>query len=62
MTQQKEMLKVILTETVELDNKKKLSCTKAFAIANQYGWSLSEIGKICNDAGIKIMHCQLNCF
>ncbi len=40
----------------------KLPCSKAFAIAAEVDCPLSEVGKICNETGIKIVGCQLGCF
>jgi hypothetical protein len=43
-------------------NPKKLSCAKAFHLAQEYEAKLAEIGRICNDNNVKICKCQLGCF
>ncbi len=43
-------------------NKKYLSCSKAFKIAEQYNIELSDTGNICNNQNIKTHKCQLGCF
>ncbi len=40
----------------------KLPCKQAFAIASEVGCPISEVGKACNETGIKIVSCQLGCF
>ena len=41
---------------------KRLPCPEAFKIANDLELSLAEVGKSCNELGIKIVACQLGCF
>ncbi len=40
----------------------KLPCQKAFAIAEETGLKTAEVGKACNELGVKIFDCQLGCF
>jgi hypothetical protein len=40
----------------------KLPCAKAFKLSAELDISLREIGKFCNEDGIRIKHCQLGCF
>ncbi len=40
----------------------KLSCKKAFILAAEVGVPLAEVGKTCNELGVKIAGCQLGCF
>ncbi len=40
----------------------KLPCQKAFAIAEEAGLETAEVGKTCNELGVKIIGCQLGCF
>jgi|YelNatPaOPRAMG01_1025707.scaffolds.fasta_scaffold58353_1 DNA-binding MurR/RpiR family transcriptional regulator len=44
------------------DETKHLSCTEAFKVAEELGISPAEVGKGCNELGIKIVACQLGCF
>lgn len=39
-----------------------LPCRKALEIAQVSGISTSELGQLCNEMKIKIIHCQLGCF
>ncbi len=55
---QKDLSRRILFEAVGL----KLPCRKAFIIAKEADCSPEIVGKICNEAGIKIVSCQLACF
>ncbi len=60
----KEKLLHIIRDNIEIkeNDKIKLSCTKAHQIAADYNVSLQDIGDLCNDENIRIMHCQLQCF
>ncbi len=40
----------------------KLPCKKAFGIASEVNCSIGDVGKKCNETGIKIVACQLGCF
>jgi hypothetical protein len=55
---QKELRERILFEAENL----KLPCKKAFAIASEVDCPVSEVGKTCNETGVKIVGCQLGCF
>ena len=55
---QKELQERILFEAENL----KLPCHKAFIIASEVDCPLAEVGKSCNEAGIKVVGCQLGCF
>jgi hypothetical protein len=41
---------------------KHLPCPEAFKIAHDLELSLAEVGKTCDELGIKIIACQLGCF
>ena len=43
-------------------DKKILTCSEAFELANKYEIEIIEIGHICNTHNIKIRKCQLGCF
>jgi hypothetical protein len=47
---------------VERDGRLTLPCHAAFVVAEHCGLGLAEIGAICNEERIKIVHCQLGCF
>ena len=57
-----EIGKVIEAAVTQEDGKKKLSCVKAFIVADEYGVKLSDISRYCNRNKIKISNCQLGCF
>ncbi len=40
----------------------RLECREAFRLAGELGCDPLEIGKACNEAGIKVNSCQLGCF
>ncbi|MGD0997457.1 MAG: hypothetical protein ABR941_03950 [Thermoleophilia bacterium] len=41
---------------------KRLPCAEAFKVARDVGVPVAEVGRTCNELGIKIVHCQLGCF
>jgi len=43
-------------------DEKRLPCAEAFAIARDLGLPLAEVGRTCDELGIKIVQCQLGCF
>ncbi len=53
------LIEILKTRSGE---EKRLQCTEAFKIANDLEVSLAEVGKSCNELGIKIIGCQLGCF
>jgi hypothetical protein len=53
------LIEVLKTRSGE---EKRLPCTEAFKIAHDLEVSLAEVGKSCNELGIKIVACQLGCF
>jgi hypothetical protein len=55
---QKELHERVLYEADGL----KLTCKTAFIIAAEVDCPVNEVGKICNETGIKIVGCQLGCF
>lgn len=40
----------------------RLACADAFRIAADLDVPVSEIGRVCNELGIRIVACQLGCF
>jgi hypothetical protein len=41
---------------------KKLSCQQALQVAEDLGVDPTEIGRACEEEGIKLFNCQLGCF
>jgi hypothetical protein len=44
------------------DGKPTLRCEDAFALAARFAVPVEALGRLCNERGIKIVHCQLGCF
>lgn len=40
----------------------RLPCARAFQLSVELDVSLKEIGRFCNEEGIKVKGCQLGCF
>jgi hypothetical protein len=40
----------------------RLPCAEAFKVARDLEVPIAEVGRACNELGIKIVHCQLGCF
>ncbi len=57
-----DVLVRIRNAATEIDGVEKLSCKRAFQLAEELELSLKDIGNICNSVGIKIINCQLGCF
>jgi len=58
MTEKPDLEQTILANVVD----RRLTCAAAHQIAEQYGWTLPEIGKMAETLKIKISKCQLGCF
>jgi hypothetical protein len=41
---------------------KHLPCTEAFVISRELDVPLAEVGRTCDELGIKVVQCQLGCF
>lgn len=54
----KELAERILAEAPE----KRLPCKKAFAIAAEFDCLPVDVGRLCDELGVKICGCQLGCF
>ena len=55
----RERLKEVIFEQAK---EGKLPCAQCFKIAEDFGISKREMGKILNEIKIKISQCQLGCF
>ena len=58
MEKQNELKERILFEA----DGQKLPCKQAFAIAAEVKCPVAEVGKVCNEIGVKVVGCQLGCF
>jgi molybdate transport system regulatory protein len=54
----------LLVETLKTraGDDKRLGCAEAFKVARDLELTVGEVGKACDELGIKIKHCQLGCF
>lgn len=57
-----ELKKAILEKSIQAEGKIKLTCSNAFALAEELDVKVSEIARICREEDIRICKCQLNCF
>ena len=57
-----EKKQLVIDASQEVDGKKRITCTKAFAVHKEHDISLKEIGELCNRNKIKVKKCQLGCF
>ena len=57
-----EIIDAILEKTFKDNEREKLSCASALKIAEQFDVKPIEIGRMCNQKKIRIIHCQLGCF
>lgn len=53
---------LILKKTREIGGRSVFSCRQAHIMAEELDITLQDIGRICNELGIKIVNCQLGCF
>jgi len=56
------MLEMIEEHCKMKNDKKSIACSDATRIAEKLETSVSKVGKLCNENGIKIIGCQLGCF
>jgi len=54
--------RLIETIKAQAGDEKYLACADAHAIADDLDVSLADVGRACNELGIKIVQCQLGCF
>ncbi|MFA4964228.1 MAG: hypothetical protein WC709_01110 [Thermoleophilia bacterium] len=54
--------RLIETLKAQAGEDKRLACTEAFKIARDLDVPLADVGRTCNELGIKMMQCQLGCF
>ena len=54
--------RLIATLKTQSGEDKRIPCTEAFQIARDLDLPPVEVGRTCNELGIKIVQCQLACF
>jgi hypothetical protein len=57
-----EMLVLLRREVREVNGRVLLDCETALALATKYGLAPGDVGRLCNEKGIRITACQLGCF
>lgn len=62
MTPSGNIPRLIETLKAQSGEDKHLPCAEAFRIARDLDVSLAQVGRTCDELGIKIMQCQLGCF
>jgi hypothetical protein len=62
MPANEEAIKAVIAAAQDKEDKKFLTCIRALELAKELGVGASEIGRICNEQGIKFFQCQLGCF
>jgi hypothetical protein len=58
----KKTEELILAKAKTKKDKKFINCTDAINIADSLNIAPIEVGKLCNELGIKIQNCRLGCF
>lgn len=58
----KKILEIINKHCIIKDDKKSISCSIAFKIADETDVNVMNIGELCNKEKIKIAGCRLGCF
>jgi len=58
----KELVAAVLERASEADGRRKLTCKRAFEIARELGIEIGDVGRTCNEQGVRICQCQLGCF
>ncbi len=54
--------RLIETLRAHAGDDKHIACADAFKIAQDLDVPLADVGRTCNELGIKVMQCQLGCF
>jgi hypothetical protein len=54
--------RLIETLKAQAGDEKRLACVEAFKIARDLDVPLADLGRTCDELGIKMMQCQLGCF
>lgn len=54
--------RLIETLKTKAGDEKRVPCATAFKVARDLDVPLAEVGRTCNELGIKVVGCQLGCF
>jgi len=62
MDKKEELVNAVLEQSQKPNGRKRLTCTEAFELAQEFEVEPVEIGRVCNQHNVKICKCQLGCF
>ncbi len=62
MADESKLVDEILTSATEQNDKKSLSCAKAFDLAERFNVAKRRVRELCDENNVRIVHCQLGCF
>jgi len=57
-----KLQQAVVAAAKELDGKQRLACAQALKLAAQHGVTPAEVGRVCDENGIRMRSCQLGCF
>ena len=57
-----ELKQKIADAAFDEDGKTMLTCAAAHGLARKHSVPIADIGRLCNESGIKLCRCQLGCF
>ena len=62
MISEEKLTEAVKNAASEMKGRTVLPCAKAFALAAELDAKIKDIGRICDENGIRIVMCQLGCF
>jgi hypothetical protein len=62
MKSPEELTRTVLDRSKEVDGRRTLTCAQALSLASEFGVEPGQIGRICDQAKIRLGSCQLGCF
>lgn len=57
-----DLRQIVVASARKYRGEVRLSCKSALQLATKYQVTPRTIGKICDQTGIKLRHCELGCF
>lgn len=57
-----DITRLIESIKAQAGDDKRLACADAFRIARDLDVPVAQVGRTCDELGIKMTHCQLGCF
>lgn len=62
MDKREEIVNLLLSVSEKVKEEYRIPCSVALQIAMEHDVAPEEIGKICDEEGIRIVKCRLGCF